>query len=150
MSIEANTRTGYDLTEHRTRGEQVTDASTGELVRQASEQVSRLVRDELRLAQLEMTAKGKQAGRGVGLFGAAGVVALFGVLALVLAAISALALVMPGWAAALIVGVILLAVAGFIALAGRQQVSQATPFVPRQAVAHMREDIGEIRERTRR
>ena len=53
--------------------------STGELVKMMSEQVSVLIRDELKLAKLEMTSKGKQAALGAGMFGASGVVAIYGV-----------------------------------------------------------------------
>jgi Protein of unknown function (DUF3618)/Putative Actinobacterial Holin-X, holin superfamily III len=48
------------------------DHSTSELVKQLSEQVSVFIRDELKLAQVEMTREGKQAGVGVGLLGGSG------------------------------------------------------------------------------
>ena len=95
------------------------ERSTGELVKQMSEQVSTLVRDELKLAQLEMTRKGKQAGIGVGMFGGSGVIALYGVGCLIACAILGISLVLAPWLSALIVGVALLAVAGIAALAGR-------------------------------
>src|ERR1700735_2332070 len=87
-------------------------ASTGDLVKQLSEQVSRLVRDELRLAQLEMTRKGKQAGVGAGLLGGSGIIALYAVGCLLAAAIIGLATAVAAWLAALIVGVVLLLIAG--------------------------------------
>jgi len=59
-----------------------TDQSTSELVQKASEQITRLVRDEIALAKAELTEKGKHAGIGVGLFGGGGVLALYGVGAL--------------------------------------------------------------------
>lgn len=56
------------------------EQSTGRLVTQLSEQVSRLVRDELQLTRLEITHKGRQAGAGAGLLGGGGVVvALYGI-----------------------------------------------------------------------
>src|SRR5215212_6666315 len=76
---------------------------TGELIKQASEQITTLVRAEMRLALAEMKDKGKHAGVGAGLFGGAGLVALYGAGALIVAVIAALDLVMPLWAAALIV-----------------------------------------------
>jgi len=127
-----------------------TARSTGELVKQLSEQVSRLVRDELRLAQLEAVQKGRRAGVGVGLLGGAGLVALFGVAALLAAVTAALALAVPAWAAALIVGVLLLAVAAVLGLRGKRQVSGAVPPVPGQAVDSVKADIQEIKERARR
>ncbi|MGI8880613.1 MAG: phage holin family protein, partial [Jatrophihabitans sp.] len=117
------------------------EPSLGELVSQLSEQTSRLVRDELRLAQAEMTAKGKKAGIGAALFGGAGLMALYGVACLVAAAILALAGPVPDWAAALIVGGVLLAVGGVAALIGKRDVSQATPPVPAEAVAGLKQDL---------
>jgi hypothetical protein len=127
-------------------GQPLTDRSTAELVKLASEQVSRLVRDELRLAQVELARKGKHAGIGVGLFGAAGFVALYGVGALIATAIIALALVLPAWLAALIVSVALLVLAGIMMLIGRGQVKRATPPMPAEAVDSVKEDIGTVTE----
>jgi uncharacterized membrane protein YqjE len=125
-------------------------ASTGELVKQLSEQVSRLVRDELRLAQLEMTRKGKQAGVGVGLLGGSGVIALYAVGCLLAAAIIGLATVVAAWLAALIVGAALLLVAALSALLGKGRLSKATPPVPQQAVDSIKADVEEIKESAHR
>jgi hypothetical protein len=92
------------------------EASVGELVRGATEQISRLVRDELALARAEMAQKGKWAGVGAGLLRGGGPVALYGVAAVVLV----LAEVMPRWLAALVVALVLLAVAGVPALLGHE------------------------------
>ncbi|MCT9929321.1 phage holin family protein [Planotetraspora sp. A-T 1434] len=124
--------------------------STGELVRRLSEDVSRLVRDELRLARLEMTEKGKRAGVGAGMLGGAGVVALYGGGSLVAAAIIALAMVLPAWASALIVGAALLLVAGVVGLVGKRQVSRATPPTPEKAIQSFKTDIDVMKERARR
>jgi len=118
--------------------------STADLVKLAAEQISTLVRDELKLAQVELTRKGKRAGVGVGMFGGAGVVALYGVGALLAAAIIALAAVMPAWLSALLVGVVLLAVAGVLALLGKGQVKKATPAVPQDVVASVKADIDTV------
>ena len=126
------------------------EASAGELVKQLSEQVSRLIRDELKLAEYEMTRKAKRAGRGAGMFGGSGLLALYGVGCLLAAAIIGLAGVLPAWAAALIVGGVLLAVAGLAALLGKGQVSKATPPVPEQTVQSVRADVEEIKERAHR
>jgi hypothetical protein len=126
------------------------DATVGELARQLPEQISRLVREELRLAQLEMTQKGKRAGIGAGMLGGGGVIALYGVAAVLAAAILALTLVLPAWASALIVGGALLAVSAVLALAGRKQVQQAMPPVPQQTQASVEADVEEIKERVQR
>ena len=124
--------------------------STGELVKMMSEQVSVLIRDELKLAQLEMAGKGKQAALGAGMFGASGVVAVYGVGCLLACAIIAISGVVAAWLAALIVGVALLAAAGGAALLGRKRLQKGVPPVPEQAVADVKADIEEIKERAHR
>ena len=95
--------------------------SPAELVKQLSEQVSRLARDELRLAQLEMTRKGKRAGAGIGMLSGGGLIALYGAACLIAAAIIGLATAVPAWLAALLIGAALLAVAAATAITGRAQ-----------------------------
>jgi hypothetical protein len=124
--------------------------STGELVKTMTEQVSVLIRNELKLAQLEMTGKGKQAALGAGMFGAGGVVAVYGVGCLLACAIIAISGVVTAWLAALIVGVALLAAAGGLTLMGRGRLRKATPPVPEQAVADVKADVEEIKERAQR
>jgi uncharacterized membrane protein YqjE len=126
------------------------DRPIGDLAKQLSEQVSRLVREELRLAQVEMTQKGKRVGLGAAMFGGGGVVALYGVAAILAAVILLLAKVMPAWGGALIVAGVLLAVAGTLAMLGRKQMSQATPAVPQQTVDSVKADVEEIKERAHR
>lgn len=122
----------------------------GDLVRQLTEQVSVLVRDEIRLAQLELTRKGKKAGIGAGLMGGGGLVALYGAGCLIAGAIAALSLVLAVWAAALIVGGVLLVVAGILALAGRSSLRKATPPMPEEAAESIKADVQVIRERAAR
>ncbi|HEY8043205.1 MAG TPA: phage holin family protein [Streptosporangiaceae bacterium] len=126
------------------------EASAGELVKQLSEQVSRLIRNELKLAEYEMTSKARRLGRGAGLFGGSGLVALYGLGCLLAAAIIGLASVLPAWAAALIVGGALLLIAGLVALVGKSQVSKAVPPVPEQTVQSVQADVEEIKERAHR
>ncbi|RZU31266.1 phage holin family protein [Blastococcus saxobsidens] len=126
------------------------NASTGQLIGQLTEQISRLVRDEAKLAQAEVTQKAKKLGLGAGLFGGAGLVAFFGLAALITAAILALALVLPAWLAALLVGVVLLAVAGALALVGKKDVQQGSPPVPTEAIAGVKTDIATVKESARR
>ncbi|MGK5679721.1 phage holin family protein [Actinoplanes sp. URMC 104] len=117
----------------------------GQLVSQLSEQVSTLVRDELTLAKLEMVEKGKKAGAGAGLLGGAGVIALYGLGALFVTIGALLALVMPVWAAALIVTVVLFAVAGIAALIGKKQVKQAVPPEPIEAMESGKRDVQAVK-----
>jgi amino acid transporter len=115
-----------------------------------SEQASELIRNELKLAQLEMTSKGKQAAVGAGMFGASGLVALYGVGCLIACAIIAISGVVAAWLAALIIGAALLATAGIVALLGKRRMRKAAPPMPEQAVADVKADVEEIRERARR
>jgi len=126
------------------------EASTGQLVGQLSEQVTRLVRDEVRLAQAEVTGKAKRLGIGAGLFGGAGLVALLGLMVLIAAAILALALVLPAWLAALIVAVVLFAVAGVLALVGKKNAASATPPLPTEAISSAKADVAEVKQRMSR
>jgi hypothetical protein len=131
-------------------GQAAAGGSAGELAQQLSEQVSRLIKDELKLAGAEMTRKGTRAAVGIGMFGGGGIIALYGVGCLLLAGIAGLALIVPAWAAALIVGGALLAAAGMAALAGRRQLARATPPVPEQAVRSVKADVETIRESAHR
>jgi uncharacterized membrane protein YqjE len=125
------------------------DRSVGELVQELSQQTSTLVRQEMRLAQLELEQKGKRLGIGAGMFGGAGVVALYGVGALIAAAIVGLGTVVDPWIAAVIVGVVLLAVAGILALTGKKQVDRGTPPLPEQAIESAKRDVDELKARAK-
>ena len=121
------------------------DASIGQLVSQLSAQTSRLVRDEMRLAQQEFRESAKHAGIGAGLLSAAGLLALLGLATVVAAAVAALSLVLPVWAAALIIGAVLFAAAGIAGLISKKQVEQTTP-VPQRTVDNVKRDIDEVKE----
>ncbi|HZX03306.1 phage holin family protein [Kribbella sp.] len=113
----------------------------GVLVSQLTSDLSRLVREELQLAKAELKDKGKETGVGVGLFGGAGMVALYGVGALVAAAILGLAYAVPAWLSAVIVAAVLFAIAGIAALLGKRHVSHASPPVPQSAVEGVHDDL---------
>jgi uncharacterized membrane protein YqjE len=122
------------------------NASTGELISRLTEQISTLVRDEARLAQAEVAQKAKRLGIGAGLFGGAGLFAFLGLATLVATAVLALAEALPAWAAALVVAVVLLLVAGGLALVGRKDVQKATPPVPTEAIAGVQADIATVKQ----
>ncbi|MDO0915859.1 phage holin family protein [Streptomyces sp. DT2A-34] len=124
--------------------------SVGELTGQAGEQLSRLVRQEVALAKEELAEKGRRAGRGGGLLGAAGAVAYAGLLFLAATATAALSLTLPLWAAALIVTAVLFAVAGLFAVTGRAQLRRAAPPTPEEALGSVRADVEEIKGRAHR
>lgn len=125
------------------------EQSIGALVSQASEQLSVLVRQEILLARAEMTQKAKRFAIGGGMFGGAGLTALFAVQALTIAGIAALSLVMAIWAAALVVAGVLLAATGILALSGKSEVGKALPPTPQAAIESTKADIETITERAR-
>jgi uncharacterized membrane protein YqjE len=125
------------------------DESTGELVSRMAEQVSTLVRDELALAREEMVQKGKRAGMGAGLLGAAGVLALYGVGVLFVTAVLLLDLVWPAWVAALVVTAVTFSIAAVFALVGKKQVAQAVPPLPTRAVRSANADVDAVKDAIR-
>jgi hypothetical protein len=125
-------------------------SSTGAVVAEVSERVAQLMRDELELAKAEMVGKSKRAGLGIGLVGAGGVLALYGIACLVAAAVLGLSNAVAGWVAALVVGAAVLGVAAVVALFGRQQATQAAPPVPTETVISLRADLDEVKESARR
>ena len=125
------------------------DRSTAELLRQLSQRTGELVHKEMELARAELREKGKAAGLAGGMFGGAGLVALYGVGALTAAVILALATALDEWLAALIVGLVYLAVAGVLALTGKKKVEQATPPMPEQAIESSKEDVEWTKRRAR-
>ncbi|MEU5754927.1 phage holin family protein [Streptomyces sp. NPDC047829] len=124
--------------------------SVGELVSQATEQLSRLVRQEVALAKMELAEKGKRVGRGGGMLGAAGAIAYVGLIALAGTGVAALSLVLPVWAAALIVTAVLFVIAGVLAMTGRSQLRRAAPPKPEETLGSVRTDVDVIRERAHR
>ena len=124
---------------HERNGTQ--DGSMGELVKELSRQTSVLVRQEVELAKVELTEKGKKAGVGAGMFGTAGVLGLFGLALLTAALVIGLAGLMEDWVAAVIVGVVYLVAAGVAALQGRDKVREAGPPIPEQTVETVKEDV---------
>nr|WP_208106451.1 phage holin family protein [Streptomyces sp. GC420] len=127
-----------------------TDHSVGELVGRASEQLSALVREEIALAKLELADKGRHYGRGGGLFGGAGLLAVIALQALAATAIAALSLVWPVWAGALLVTGVLAALAGLLALLGRRETRRAAPLTPEATARSVRTDIETIKEKAHR
>ncbi len=128
----------------RTPAEQA-DPTLGALVNDLTTQLPELIRSELRLAQAELAQKGKRVGTGIGMFGAAGVVALYGLGALVATAVIALALVVDAWLAGLIVSLALFAVAGILAVTGKGQVDKGTPLKPERAQEGVKEDLATVK-----
>lgn len=130
---------------YSTPAEQPHDASLGSLVSQLSTQLPDLIRSEIRLAQAEVTEKGKRAGIGLGMFSAAGLLGFFGLAVLLATFVLLLDLVLPAWAAALVVAVVLFAAAGAAALMGRKKVAAAGAPTPDRAIEGIKQDVATVK-----
>ena len=120
------------------------EASTGELIAQATDDISTLIRNEIQLAKHDLATSGKRLGVGAGLFGVAGTLALYGLGALVAAGILGIAEELDAWLAALIVGGGLFVLAGLAGLIGKMRVSRvAEP--PKERVASVKADVAAAR-----
>jgi len=117
------------------------ERSIGELFGKLSDETSTLIRQEMELARAELTEKGKEAGKGAGLFGGAATVALLGAGAITAGIILLLDLAIAAWLAAIIVGLIYVGVAAILGLQGRDRMKRATPPVPEQTVDTVKEDV---------
>lgn len=126
------------------------ERSVPELVKEITAQSAELARKEIELAEAEMVTKGKRVGLGAGMFGGAGLLALFGLGALTVAAILGLAIVLPGWAAALIVAGVYFGLAGIIALMGGIELRRAKPLPPTEAAESVKDDVEWIRAHAER
>jgi uncharacterized membrane protein YqjE len=130
-------------------GPDVSDHSVGELFGRVAGDLSTLLRQELELAKAEVSEKGKEVGVGAGMFGGAGVSGLLALGALTATAILALDTAMATWLAALIVTVVWAAVAGVLALTGRNRIREAAPAVPEQTIDTVKEDVTWAKNRAR-
>jgi uncharacterized membrane protein YqjE len=122
-------------------GEDQRSQSTGDLVKQLSEQTTTLVRKEIDLAKAELTAKGKVAGQGAGMFGGAAVVGLLTLGVLTALILSLLDKAMDFSLAALIVTIVYAAIAGVLAMSGRERIKRGLPAAPEQTVETVKEDV---------
>jgi uncharacterized membrane protein YqjE len=115
--------------------------STGELVKELSEQTTTLVRKEIELAKAELSQKGKVAGEGAGMFGGAGVLGLLALGTLTTMILALLDKAMDLWVAALIVTLVYGAIAAVLALSGRDRIKKGMPPAPEQTVETVKEDV---------
>jgi uncharacterized membrane protein YqjE len=102
--------------------------------------LQQIVRAEFRLAKVELTEKAQQAVRPARLLGTGGVLAIYGVGFMLLAATYALALVIPRWAAALGVGVVLMLIGGVLVSSGRKGLKRIDP-TPDRTVESLKENV---------
>lgn len=120
--------------------------SIGTLISQMTDSATRLIKAEIASAKAEMATKAKNAGIGIGLFVGAGVFALYGLGFLLHSAMDGLANVMPLWLAALVVGLVLMILAGILVLVGKKQLARGLPPQPTHAVKSVQSDIAAVKE----
>jgi MFS family permease len=126
---------------HTNGGDDLRERPLGDLLKQLADQTGTLVHQEIDLAKAEMAAKGKQAGKGAGLLGAAALIGLLAAGALTAFLIMLLDGALANWLSALIVAVVFAAIAGLLALQGRKKIQAATPPMPEQTVETVKEDV---------
>jgi len=137
MSTDAN---GHDLR----------DESIAELVKRLADQTNTLVKQEIELAKAELTEKGRIAGAGASLLGAAALVGLLAAGALTACLIAVLQTAIDHtWLAALIVALVYAAIAIPLALRGRDRMREATPPTPEKTIESVKEDVAWAKTRTR-
>lgn len=129
--------------------EDLRERSTGDLVKELTREVSTLVRQEVELARAEVGRKARTTGTGLGMFGGAAIAALLALGSLTALAILALDGAMPSWAAALIVTAVWAAIAGVLALQGREKVKEGGAPVPSETIEQAKEDVRWVRSHTR-
>jgi hypothetical protein len=113
--------------------------SLGELFSELAQETSTLVRQEVNLAKTEMSHKASRAGKQVGVLAAGGAVAYAGLLAILASVIVLLDNVMPLWASALLVGVVV-AVVGYLLVRRALDALKREDFAPRETMETLKED----------
>ena len=117
------------------------DRPLAEVAKNLTSDVSLLVRQEIELAKAEMGQKARTAAPGIGMFGGAGIVALCAAGALTAFAVLVFSIFLPEWAAALIVGAVLAALAVVLVRQGKQRVADAGKPIPEQTIETVKEDV---------
>src|SRR4051812_7824725 len=120
--------------------------SMGELFSRLSEQTSRLVRSEIELAKAELSRKAKAGATGAGLLAGAALFGFFAFGVLITTVILALSLVLDPWLAALIVAVVLLLIAGVLALIGKRTLDKGVPPTPERTAENVKQDVHAVKE----
>ena len=123
------------------RREELRERPIGEVAKELTSDLSLLVRQELELAKAELAQKGRTAAPGLGMFGGAGIVGLCAAGALTACLVLVFSLFLPEWAAALIVGAVLAAVAYLLVRQGRERVAEVGTPVPEQTIDTVKEDV---------
>ena len=124
------------------------DRSLGELFADLSRETTTLVRQEVELAKTEMTQKATRVLRNIGFLAIGGAIAYAGLLALIAAVIILLAMVIPWWLSALVVGLVIAGIGAFLIWKGLNALKQED-LVPRQTIETLKEDQEWAKEQVR-
>lgn len=120
--------------------------SLGELFGDLGRQVGTLVRQEVDLAKVELSQKASQTGRNVASLAVGGLIAYAGLLvALIGIGYLLMQAGLDPWLAFLLVGIVVMAIGGFLVWRGVQQMRELD-LAPRQTVETMRENVEMIKE----
>ncbi len=124
------------------------DRSLGELIAELTKETTTLVRQEVQLAKTEMSQKASEAGKDVGFLGAGGALAYAGLLAIIAGIILALGEIIPLWASALLVGLVVGAIGYFLVRKGINALKQVKP-MPEQTLQTLKEDKEWAKDQTK-
>ena len=115
------------------------ERSLGELFSELAAETGTLVRQEVALAQSEITAKASSVGKNVGFLAIGGAVAYAAVLALLAGVILGLSYFIPAWIAAMAVGAVV-GIAAFVLISSALTELKKTNLAPEESVASLKED----------
>jgi Putative Actinobacterial Holin-X, holin superfamily III len=130
--------------------ERLREAPPSDLMRSLLADIRLMLELEAELAKLEVKDKGSRLGIAGGILSGAAVVALLALGTLIAAAVAGLAIVLPLWAAALIVGTVLVVVAVVMFLVGRARMRAVGSLAPTATIETAREDVAWIRREAER
>jgi uncharacterized membrane protein YqjE len=138
MARPLDTNSGDPMVQEQ-RPTQATDRSLGDLFTELTSEMTTLVRQEVDLAKEEMSRKAANVGKDVGFLAAGAAVGYAGLLAIVAAVVIIVAHVMPWWLAALIVGLVVAGIGGFLVYRGLQNLKSVS-LAPTATLETLKED----------
>jgi len=129
------------------RSAQTDDRSLGELFSDLARETETLVKQEIQLAKTEMSQKAASVGIDIGYMAGGALIAYAGFLVVLAFVVLWLGQVIPMWASALIVGVVVLAIGGGLAYSGLNKLKN-TNMAPQKTIETLQEDAQWAKEQT--
>ena len=121
------------------------ERSLGDLFGELSRETNTLIRQEMQLAKAEMAEKATKIGKDLVFIILGAIILYTGVLALVFSAILGLAELIEPWVSALVIGLIIVAIGGFLAYRGYNQLQEVDP-APERTIETLKEDAEWLKE----